>query len=157
MKTLYNLSIISILCFISTNCGGSKTDYNFASAKVAYLSSEGMETLSVRSSGVGENESQARYQAERLAFENLFFRGIAGSPYSKPLVGINETEELNKNASYFNSFFNNRMQTFILSSYQSTPKQKSKGTVYLTMDLKINTRSLKKDLETNGIIRKFGL
>ena len=138
-------------------CGGSKTDYNFASGKVAYLSSEGMETISVRSSGIGKAEAQAKYQAERLAFENLFFRGISSSNYSKPLVGIDEKEQLQKNATYFNEFFNKRMQTFILSSFQSTPKQKIKGEVHLTMDLKINTKSLKKDLEENGIIRKFGL
>lgn len=143
--------------FLLWSCGGAKTDYNFNSAKVSYLSSEGLETLSVRSIGLGDNEEQAKYQAERLAFENLFFRGISLSPYSKPLVGIDEKEHLQKHAGYFNDFFGGRMQTFILSSSQSTPKQKSKGTTRLTMDLKINTKSLKKDLEEHGVIRKFGL
>ena len=157
MKNLFNISILTVLLLIFVGCGGSKTDYNFVSGKVAYLSSDGMETLSVRSSGIGKDETQAKYQAERLAFENLFFRGISSSNYNKPLVGIDENEQLQKHSSYFNEFFNRRMQTFILSSFQSTPKQKSKGEIHLTMDLKINTKSLKKDLEENGIIRKFGL
>ncbi len=157
MRKLFKINFTIVFLLLLLSCGSSKTDYNFASGKVAYLSSEGMETISVRSSGIGKDETQAKYQAERLAFENLFFRGISSSNYNKPLVGIDEKEQLQKHANYFNEFFNRRMQTFILSSFQSTPKQKSKGVVHLTMDLKINTKSLKKDLEENGVIRKFGL
>ncbi len=145
-----------IFCLFNFSCG-SKKDYSFASAEVSLISNEGKETITLRSTGYGSDKDEALYNAEKLAFENLFFRGIPNSNFRMPLVSIDESGETNKHKQYFTDFYQKRMRTFIASSYQSTPFQKYKGTYVSTVDLKINVDLLKKDLENKGIIRKFGL
>lgn len=141
---------------IMISCG-SKKDYSFTSAEVALVSSNGYETITLRSTGYGESKGESIKNAEISAFKNLFFRGIPSSNFSKPLIDIDETKATSKNQSYFDNFYNNRMKTFISSSYQSTPFQKKGGIYATTVDLKINVGILKRDLEENGVIRKFGL
>jgi hypothetical protein len=74
------------------------------------------------------------------------------------LVGSNELEELEKNKAYFTKFYGvNRYKTFIMSSMNTTELIIKKGSKKsIAVDIKINYQALKRDLEQNNIIRKFG-
>ncbi len=148
-------SIALILIVLLASCGS--TSYgNFDSAMVNYVSNNGQQSLTVSSSQVGGNQDEAIFFAKRLAFQNLFFRGISNSPFHKPLIGINEQEESRKHKDYLTTFYNQRMGTFITYSSESVSKVKGGGKL-ARVDMTINMLALKKDLEEHQIIRKFGL
>ena len=93
--------------------------------------------------------------AQRLAFKNLFFRGVPNSPYKDPLLGINESHQYEEHRKYLNEFYKERMHTFINKSSESISREKqgTKAVVSLT----INMRALKKDLQEKDLMPKFGL
>ncbi|GAA3614883.1 hypothetical protein Q4Q39_02395 [Flavivirga amylovorans] len=153
MKTLVKiLFIFFVLVLIA--CGGSK-HAEFTSAKVKYVSNNDFETLRLSSIEVGSNKEEAIYNAQKLAFQNLFFRGIPNSPYKKPLISLNEAEAYKKHKKYLNDFYNGRMQTFITNSTDFINK-KGAG-VTATVNLIINMRALRKDLQNNNLMQKFGI
>lgn len=147
--------LILITILLSAACSSSK-NAGFNSAKVNYVSSDGRETITLSSSDIGKNSEEAIFKAEKLAFQNLFFRGIANSPFNKPLVGINEQAQYKKYREYLDSFYATRMGTFIIYSNESVSKVKGGGKL-ARVDLTINMLALQKDLEENRVIKKFGL
>jgi len=147
--------IIALVVIISTACGGNQYG-NFDSAEVSYVSNDGQESITVTSSQLGSTKEEAIFFAKRLAFQNLFFRGIANSPFNKPLIGINELEESKKHKNYLSTFYNKRMGTFITYSNESVSKVKG-GRKRANVNMTINMLALKKDLEEHQVIKKFGL
>ncbi|MCB0512712.1 MAG: hypothetical protein KDC72_09195, partial [Bacteroidetes bacterium] len=74
-----------------------------------------------------------------------------------PLIGSNEKEEKEKHKDYFNKFYaNKRYKTFVMSSVPASSLTKVKSEKMLSVDVKVNLSALRSDLETFGIIRKFG-
>lgn len=125
-------------------------------AEVNVINEDKHKTIELRSIGYGKNTQEAFYDSERKAFEILFFRGIPNTSIENPLIGSNEHEIISKHPSYFENFFKSRYKSFIMSEYEPSPSQRSKGIISVVSDIKINIVSLKKDLESNGVIRKFG-
>ena len=126
-------------------------------AKVNYLTGrEG--TITVRAIGFGEKTEDAINDAEKNAIDVLLFRGLPESEQKVPLIGTNETEEKNKHKDYFNKLYNeSRYKTFVMSSIPTTDLIKNKGgKKSIAVDIKINLVALRRDLEQNNIIRKFG-
>jgi hypothetical protein len=129
----------------------------YPSAEVNYLSgNEG--TITVRTVGVGRDGDKAILNAEQKVFDVLFFRGLPESIQKIPLVGSNEREEQSKHKDYFDEFYNRgRYKTFIMSSIPVSNLIKAKeGVKMITLDVKINLSALRRDLETFGVVRKFG-
>lgn len=125
-------------------------------AEVNVINEDKNKTIELRSIGFGKGIEEASYDSERKAFEIIFFRGIPNTSIQNPLIGSEENDIILKNSSYFDSFFKSRYKTFIMRIYKSSPNQNNKGTISVVNDIKINILSLKKDLENNNIIRKFG-
>jgi len=128
-----------------------------SSAKVNYLSSiDG--TITVRAIGVGENQLAAIADAEKNAFEVLFFRGLPESEQKVALIGSNEIEENQKYQTYFDRFYKDqRFKSFLMSSIPTAKATNIKGgSKSIAVDIKINVIALRKDLEQNNVIRKFG-
>lgn len=149
----FNLIFVQLILLVITGCS-IKT---YPSAEVTYLSSNGG-TVSLTAVGVGTTIENANANAEKNAFDVLFFRGLPGSEQKTPLIGENEIEEIQKNKTYFNTFYlGKRYKSFITSYYPVTNLIKRKGTEkYITINLSININSLRTDLEQNNVIRKFG-
>ncbi len=147
--------LIMLLAVLLTACGGNK-NVGFDSARVNYVSNDRLESITVHSLDTGKNDDEAIYNATKLAFQNLFFRGISNSPFNKPLIGINEQEEFKKHKDYLNSFYAVRMGTFITRSSESTSKIKG-GDRLAKVNMTINMQALQKDLEEHRVIKKFGL
>ncbi len=150
------LSIIFFNLIFTINCSSKKNIQTPLTAQVSVISEEPRKTIEVRSIGYGKNESQAAYDAERKAFEIIFFRGIPNTGVEKPLIGIDENKAYSNSPQYLKDFFDSRYLSFIMSSFMASPPQKNKGLVTVVKDIKINLMSLKKDLENHHVIRSFG-
>jgi hypothetical protein len=145
------LGIIVILGLYS--CSPKLQPY---SAEVNFLSKEAQGTIAVKSTGYGKNQTEAVEDAQKNAFKVLLFKGLPGTELNIPLIE-NENDAKSKNSEYFNKFFEQgNYKTFMMSSTESSNLIKMKGTKKITVDVKINYNSLRKDLEQNQLIRKFG-
>jgi len=149
-----NIFKVFFTIILLTSC--SKKMYSPLTAEVNVVSEDKHKIIEVRSIGFGDSKESAFYDSEKKAFEILFFRGIPNTSVETPLIGSNESELMNKHSKYFESFFKNRYKSFIMSISESSPSQKNKGVISVVSDIKINILSLKKDLEENGLVRKFG-
>lgn len=155
MRTKKNICSFAalILAFIFNSCSTSKS---LPSGEVNYLSSNDG-ALTVRAIGIGNNENEAITDAIYNAFDVLLFRGLPESEQKNALVGTNENEERGKHKDYFEGFYKGRYKSFVMSSIPSSDLIKYKGGKKgIAVDVKINTVALRKDLEQNEIIRKFG-
>ena len=126
-------------------------------------------TITVRSTGVGKNLKEATIDAERRAFDILFFRGIPQSQQEYPMIGTNENTEKQKHKAFFDEFYGSdkdkkkglrgRYGTFIISSSKISNSNKTIGNVRgkeVTVEMRINLLSLRRELENSKITRKFG-
>lgn len=153
MKQFFNIGFMVLLIFITFSC---KATF-YPSAEVNYLS-ETEQTITVRVVGTDTNEKQAIINAEQKVFDVLLFRGLPESHQKTPMVGNDENAEKSKNKTYFDKFFGEkRYKTFVMSSIPVSDSTKVKGGKSITVDVKVNLSALRSDLETFGVIRKFGL
>ena len=126
------------------------------SGEVNFLYKEAQGTIAVKSTGYGKSQSDAVIDAQKNAFKVLLFKGLPGTELNVPLIE-NENDAISKHAAYFKKFFDEgNYKTFMMSSTESSNLIKMKGTKKITVDVKINYNSLRKDLEQNQLIRKFG-
>lgn len=143
-----NKSILIVLFLLSV--------WISAKAQVNYVSGN-KDAITLRTIGIGSNKNEAVVSAEKNVFYVLFFRGVPESDQKQPLIEGKESEALQKNKAFFDNFFKDRYQTFIISEIANTPPTKQKGgTKSISLDISVNLIALKKELEDNEIIRKFG-
>lgn len=155
MISLKKGSVCAILILLSTTYSCSKK--TIPSAEVNYVSgTEG--TIIMRSIGVGSNQMEAIADAEKSAIHVILFRGLPESVQKMALIGTSESEEMDKHKDYFEKFYNQkRYKTFIMSSIPVSDLIKQNGgQKSIAADVKVNLVALRKDLEQNSIIRKFG-
>jgi len=165
-KTLLAL----LLSAFFTQCKTTQTTY-FPNAELEYIKAEG-DQLTIRMLGYGVNEQTAIFDAQKNAFDNLFFRGIPNSSYNNPLIGIDENAIKNKNSNYFQEFYGNKRALNFINRYaliaadKTTVLAKKITNRNVTLDnvesiaafieITINIKSVRKDLENHKVIRPFG-
>jgi hypothetical protein len=147
-------SILGIIVILGLHsCSPKLQPY---SAEVNFLYKEAQGTIAVKSTGYGKNQTEAVKDAQINAFKVLLFKGLPGTELNVPLIE-NENDARSKNSEYFKKFFEQgNYKTFMMSSTESSNLIKMKGVKKITVDVKINHNSLRKDLEQNQVIRKFG-
>ncbi len=154
MIKIFNLKILSFIffIFIFSNCSSNK----YISTGVDFIS-EANGVLKLRSTGEGTNVKNAAVDAEINALKLVLFRGVPGSSVVDPLLSTDESKIMNQHQKYFNSFFNEkRYITFIKSSDNAIKIQSNKSNnKRVLLVVEINLQSLKKDLESFGVVRKF--
>lgn len=142
--------------FIILSCATKKS---YPSAEVIFLSKKSENVISIQSTGYGNNDINAIKNAEARAFEIILFMGLPNSEYRDPLIA-NEQMARQSYMQYFNNFFDKEgYRYFIISSKSTKFKiEKDKQSKFKKQQsiISINISSLRKDLEKNGIIRKFG-
>lgn len=155
MIPLKRTSSLVILVLLSVTYSCSKK--TFPTSEVNYLSGNDG-TITMRAIGNGTNQQEAINEAEKNAINVLFFRGLPESEQKIALIGTNESEEIENHKQYFEKFYvQKRYKTFIMSSIPVSEFAKQNGDIKsLTLDIKVNLVALRKDLEQNNIIRKFG-
>ncbi len=155
MKHRKNQSVWVIIILLLLSFGCSRK--TIPTAEVNFLSgSDG--TITMRAIGIGANQEDAIIDAEKNAFNVLFFRGLPESEQKIALIGTNEAEEKGKHKDYFDIFYKDkRYKTFVMSSIPTSDLIKHKGgKKSISVDVKINLVALRKDLEQFNVIRKFG-
>ena len=125
-------------------------------AQISFLSEQNG-TITVRTEGTNKKVDNAISDAEKYVFYTIFYQGIPGSSLKSGLIDIPEAEAEQKYKDYFDLFYKERYIRFITIATQNgnivKEKHKKKN---VTIDLTININALKKDLEDNQVIRKFG-
>lgn len=170
MKLKINYIIVLFIMTILSSCGSQKVAF-FPTSEVTYQSYNG-DVLTLRVLGYGGNENSAIEDAQMRAMETLFFRGIPNSSLSNPLIGFNENELKKSHTNYFKDFFGyKRFLTFISETMliggqkqkviatkidKKSAKQDMVDALVVAVDVLVNVKSLRKDLEDQNVIRKFG-
>ena len=138
------------------SCSSKIQPYSSYSGEVNFLFKEEQGTMVVESTGYGKNQSEALVDAQITAIKVLLFKGLPGTELNVPLIE-NENDANSKFSDYFQNLFQQgNYIKFIMSSTESANPVQKKGNKTITLDIKINYNSLRKDLEQNQVIRKFG-
>lgn len=154
MTPFTKISILVLLLSLAITSSCSKK--TIPTAEVNFLSGNDG-TVTVRAIGTGVNQQEAIGDAEKNAINVLLFRGLPESEQKTALIGTNESVEVEKHKPYFEKFYaQKRYKTFIMATIPVSDFAKKGGSKSLTVDIKINLIALRKDLEQNNIIRKFG-
>lgn len=128
-----------------------------AQYQVNHLSSNG-EAMTMRVVGYGKNAKKASDDAEISVLKALIFTGIPNTQQSVPMVNETEAASRSRHGKFWNNFWNGQYKNLITRSVivrkfgKDENKQKS-----ITLEVTVNTRALRQELERNGVIRKFGL
>lgn len=136
---------------------GFTSSGTFAQYQVNHLQSNG-DTMTFRVVGYGKNAKKASADAEINVLKAIIFKGIPDTQQSVPMIRDTEDATYSKNQGFWNNFWNGDYQNFITRSVivrkfgKDDNKQKS-----ITLEVTVNIRALRQDLQKNGIIRKFGL
>lgn len=151
MKT--NALILILIISQAFSC----TKHIAPTAETTYLSTQNG-VLVLRSTGYCTKQSyrdQCIAEAQKNAFNTLFYRGIPGSQQTAPLLGT--TNEAKGNT-YLKDFYEKeRYKTFITATNVVSDLATDRKWKKITVDVSINLQTLRKDLENNKVIPAFGI
>lgn len=133
------------------------------SAKAQLFSgSNNITSADVVSTQVTINTSKAKdaiAPACRQVVFDLLFRGIPETEYSTPLLSTNEDEWFSQFGSYFNQLLDEkqgRYSSFVTSTYVLAKGKDQDGKKFVSLQVAINVKALRLDLENHNIKRRFG-
>lgn len=112
--------------------------------------------LTVSSTQTAENVGKAIYFAEMNALENILYRGIPGSMQREPLIS-NEKEANQKHFNFLNQLLEGEDYHSFMTASLLDERTGNRGKFTVTQWVSFDIEALRKHLEKNGIIRKFGL
>lgn len=130
----------------------------YGQGRVSYVN-DGNGTITLRVTAYGKKSKNAIENAEIEAIKTILFRGIPESTQCKnPLISTNENDIIKNNKDYFVDFFDRkRCRSFIISNVPVSKFSKdATNKKCITVDIKVNFKSIRSDLENHNIIRKFG-
>lgn len=150
IKIFVLLSLLTVVLLTATNC---KNPYRMASE--SWMIRESKDILVIGAKGYGRDKRSAQMDAEKRAFEVLFYQGIPNSSYRFPMLEKGKQDE-GKVASFFSS---NEYRNFVTDSkLLGKPSfNKTKRTKEVDAEVTINVLALRRHLEQKGTIQKFGL
>jgi hypothetical protein len=126
------------------------------SSIVKFENKESVGSYILSATGFSKKSTEAIIDAEKNAFKVLLFKGLPGTDLSVPLIESQSTAEA-EHKNYLDRLFNEGgYAAFIMNRNTSFPIKKIKGGYETSVILKINIQALRKDLEQNKVIRKFG-
>lgn len=154
MKT--NILILIVLLTGLWACNTAKTTIPyFRTGEVEFVKAEMPGTVTLISNSNASTYNDALLFAERNIFENLFFKGVPGSPQATPFIA-NEQESLSVNKDFYSHFFNDGVYRRYVTKFYVIEKNTHKNGVSLREEVTIDLKALRTYLENEKIIRKFG-
>ncbi len=153
MKTRL-FSTLFLLLLLQNSCSKKISP----TAETTYLTTKDG-VLNVRSIGycLSKNYKDVCVDSAQInAFRTLFHRGIPGSPQNTPLISIDERDKTGNDKFLKDFFTSGRYKTFIVSTYTVSEITMQRKQKKITVDIGSNLPSLRKELEHNSVIRKFG-
>lgn len=127
----------------------------FRTGEVEFISSS-KGTIQLLSDYSSVSELQASKFAERNALENILFRGIPGSNQEKPLIPSEEEAFKNHSFVLTDLILNYGYERFLIASYPDFIATNN-GTFMVSQIVIYDIKALRKHLEKENVIRKFGL
>lgn len=149
MKHLFLTGLLAL----AIACNSSKT----MTGEVNYSGTSEPGTILLTAAGYGATRIAATGNAETNAFNNLIFHGIPGSQQRLPMVSDEKTAR-REHAAYFQQLLDHQgYKAFLMvsdpqSGFDLTPTGKN-----LLVKIKINVDALRRDMEQQGVLRKFGI
>lgn len=137
------------------SCTSTKNIPYQRTGEVVFIEQANEGTITLNSIAYASNKSDAIFYAEKNAFENLFFKGIPGSQQNVPMIP-NEGKSVAENQSFFNNFFNNGEYRKFVSESVIIDENKNSSGIYISQELVIDVKALRKYLENKNVTRKFG-
>ena len=112
--------------------------------------------FTIGTSGCGKTSIDAKNSAEKAAVETALFIGFASHGNVQPIVE-NGTEAKQKHAGYFNELLSSGgYKRFITDNVTVSEIISKEKVVEVKLQLTLNYSALRRDLEQNAVIRKFG-
>ena len=105
--------------------------------------------------GYSKKSESAISEAERNIFNIILFQGVAGSDLEIPMVP-DESKSKSDKSSYYEGLIDRKGYRKFITKRSNTSTKIVKGGYSATTTLTVNYGALRKDLEQNGVIRKFG-
>ncbi len=156
MKQVISSFLLVTVAILTVAC---KVKNYPATAEVRFVDNPSAGLATLEATGYGKSEQEAELYAYTTAFSNIFFKGIAGfTPLQRPMI-TDEAKAKSTHAQYFRKFFTERgYMQFITQQSSATQLGKAddrKNRVAKRL-FTLNYEALRRDLEQNGVIRKFG-
>lgn len=129
--------------------------------RAATIDAPGLDTPTgmvwIQAVGFGKKETIAQRDAEVAAMSALLFQGIASTQFSMPMVA-NEAASRAQHQAFYDGFFEkDGYRTFISKTQLVSGLAKFKGGRKLTTRVLVDVNGLRRHLESNGVIPKFGM
>ncbi|MFK8006180.1 MAG: hypothetical protein AB8H03_07410 [Saprospiraceae bacterium] len=158
MKKITPILIGSFFLLIFISC--KTTSSVPLTAEVKYLSNPSSGLISIQSVGYGKDDKVAKKNAFQTAFNTILFKGLPGfSALKNPLIN-DETKARRANPKYFKTLFEENGYLQFVTNQEVTEllgKGDTKKSRIVKQTFTINYKLLRRHLEQNNIIRKFGL
>jgi hypothetical protein len=154
-KQVISLSFLSLTLAFVSSCLVRQPTAN----QIRFVSEESAGIVKVHSTGLGSNLSEMEQDAQKKAFEMLLYVGLptaSTETYRVPLVPNKGDMQGHPSVK---KFFNNREYAQFVTRIERLEylKQRaSEGGRMLNYNIVINYNALRRYLEQNDIIRKFG-
>lgn len=153
------ISLILTLVLVSFSyCSAQRKKTDKKVIPIAYTRSGNVEfdnynkgLLSVTTKQGAENLEKAIYYSEINALENILFKGIPGSPQEHPLIKEEKREP------FLDKLIFDRDYEKFLTNSEVLETYKSEKMISVRQRVTFDIEALRKELEKNNIIRKFGL
>lgn len=150
---LQHFSIIIVFLFVSA-CA-PKINMSYQRTGMVTCQKHDKMTITVLSEGQAENVGKAVGFAERNAIENILFKGIPKSNQEKPLIPNEYSAKDSHGDFLFDLVENGGYKSYIMSSLIDHDFN-SGGVHLVNQEIQIDLTNLRKHLESNGVVRKFG-
>ena len=151
MKPLLLLGLAALLL----GCAPKQAPYT-STVGATFVDNPSDGLVTVQSDGLGRNARDAEADAIDRAFTAILFRGLPKfSALSRPLV-TSERDFLNANPGFRDGFFaGGGYRRFLSEEWPATEKSQP-GEKRVSKKMTINYAALRRHLEEEGMIRKFG-
>ncbi len=157
MKQIAYFLLITI--FFSANIYAQDDLEGQYNGMVVYNGAPNTGTISITTTGLGRTKELSIKNGIRNGFYALLFRGIPGSQYELPMI---PDENENKKNAVVKSLLDGGYNSFLINAKTTANDSKKKradgmkGTMTENTII-INCDALRRYLEQNGVIRKFGI
>lgn len=147
-----------ILLLIATQVCAQKGNADLYHGFVKNEPGAEMGMLSVSSSGFGKKKADCMKDAYKEAFSAILFQGIPGSQYEYPLVSDGDKKDHPAIRSLLDEGYMSFVaESSIISDSKKTKRKDGAKGLMIVQKITVNYEALRKYLEQNQIIKKFGI
>lgn len=148
--------LIFTSCKSSQSATGTQKPMPFERTAEVEFVEAASNTITLISSHRAENQQTAIVYAEVNALENLLFRGIPGSNQENPMIA-DEKNAFKKHNEFLKRLLDQGTYRQFMIASENENTQLFNNMTQVKQLITIDLKALRKHLESNGVIRSFGL